>query len=895
METEYHGFWMNFFLWILITGIFYLLIRASRQLYQWHQANLHLRHRHAYLLQSSSLLLLYHSRHGRITDCTEAVAKLLQCPRETLLTLHIGQLLDGDYAEAYQQYLNHVQAGRTFRGHVWVHPADGTSRLLSISSSCLGDSIQVLAEDVTRLWQSCRERKLLSRHHDQVLCHVPELILRVDRQGMLLSWNHDGPASFKLRKGVSIHALFTGSSLTDWLVNLSTAFRDSIVVTSSFEFGNRTFNSQVIPFPSRQEAVIILTDVTRQLRQEQELIHQYQRFHALSQTIPGILYRIDLTQTPHEQIIFLTDSIAALTGYLATDFALGRIRWSNLVLEEDQHLLRALHTVTPNNPSFSAEYRIRCAQHQVRWVLERGYTTYVGDKPVWRDGVILEITGLKQKELEVEALNQTLEEFRYAINAASIVSITDLTGKITYVNEKFCSVSGYREAELLGQRHSIVNSGLHPRSFWKSLWTTISRGHVWRGEVRNKTKDGRFYWVDTFIVPIKDISGKVIEYLSIRNEITEKKDQEAQLKLLSMVASQTSNFVLITDDEGRLEWVNASFENFTGYTLNEIQGKRPGSFLQGPDTDPEVKAYMSGKIRRQEAFTCELLNYTKRGEPFWVQVNAQPIYGLTGKVEKYFAILRNITAHKQLVHELEQAVAHAREADQLKSLFLANISHEIRTPMNAIVGFSELLERSNPSGSKQREYLRLIRERSYDLLQVVNDLLDISKIEAGHISLVEQWGNVGELLERLLTNVQAEVTHVHKKTLAVTLVNELVGEENLIRADFIRLNQVLVNLLNNAVKFTEQGSIELRCQWWGKDTLLFSVADTGIGIHTEKHYVIFQPFRQADEHVHQTFGGSGLGLAICRGFVQLWGGQIWVESSQDRGSIFRFTLPYKNF
>src|SRR5690606_19489616 len=189
METEYHGFLMNFFLWILITGIFYLLIRASRQLYQWHQANLHLRHRHAYLLQGSSLLLLYHSRHGRITDCTEAVAKLLQCPRETLLTLHIGQLLDGDYAEAYQQYLNQVQAGTTFRGHVWVHPASGTARLLSISSSCLGDSIQVLAEDVTRLWQSCRERKLLSRHHNHVLCHVPELILRVDRQGMLLSWN----------------------------------------------------------------------------------------------------------------------------------------------------------------------------------------------------------------------------------------------------------------------------------------------------------------------------------------------------------------------------------------------------------------------------------------------------------------------------------------------------------------------------------------------------------------------------------------------------------------------------------------------------------------------------------------------------------------------------------
>src|SRR5690606_32415895 len=135
---------------------------------------------------------------------------------------------------------------------------------------------------------------------------------------------------------------------------------------------------------------------------------------------------------------------------------------------------------------------------------------------------------------------------------------------------------------------------------------------------------------------IKDVTGEVIEYLSIRNEITEKKAQEDQLKLLSMVASQTSNFVLITDAIGKLEWVNASFENFTGYTLAEVKGRRPGSFLQGPGTDEQIKQYMSRKIKRHESFTCEILNYPKRGEPYWVQVNAQPIYGLTGSVEKYF-------------------------------------------------------------------------------------------------------------------------------------------------------------------------------------------------------------------------------------------------------------------
>lgn len=365
-----------------------------------------------------------------------------------------------------------------------------------------------------------------------------------------------------------------------------------------------------------------------------------------------------------------------------------------------------------------------------------------------------------------------------------------------------------------------------------------------------------------------------------------------QQELLSLVTRRTNNYVIITDQHGLTEWVNESFEKYTGYTLEEIKGRKPGDILQGPETDPETVSYMSNRLKNNRSFTCDLLNYTKKKEKYWVNVTCQPIKNKAGEVIRFFALQINITEHKWLIENLIQERKKAEESDRLKSAFLANMSHEIRTPMNAIMGFSELLSRPNLSIAKREEFANLIRQRSKDLLNIVNDILDISKIESDQIESMKSVGNIQEMLDQLLKNFLADLNHLHEKSIEVTTHNDLKGNENIVLADFVRLRQVFTNLLNNALKFTEHGSIDFGCTLHDQNTLKFFVRDTGIGIDPAKHEIIFKPFHQASAGTHQQYGGTGLGLAIIKGLLKIWNGKIWVESELSKGASFFFTMPY---
>jgi signal transduction histidine kinase len=208
------------------------------------------------------------------------------------------------------------------------------------------------------------------------------------------------------------------------------------------------------------------------------------------------------------------------------------------------------------------------------------------------------------------------------------------------------------------------------------------------------------------------------------------------------------------------------------------------------------------------------------------------------------------------------------------------------------MGFAELLDRPNLSDQKRFEFSKLIMERSQDLLTVVNDILDISKLEAGHLSVVPICIDINELFHRLLLTFHAESFYLRNKNISIASHNQLPIKKSKVMADFIRLYQVLSNLLTNASKFTSTGAIEFGCKFQDQNVLLFWVKDSGIGIPANQLNAIFKPFRQATESIHQNYGGSGLGLAICKGLIELWGGQIWVESEVGIGSSFFFTLPY---
>ncbi|MAC48415.1 MAG: hypothetical protein CMI12_16460 [Oceanospirillum sp.] len=386
---------------------------------------------------------------------------------------------------------------------------------------------------------------------------------------------------------------------------------------------------------------------------------------------------------------------------------------------------------------------------------------------------------LRKARNKLERANAQLEGFKSALDEHAIVSMTDKHGVITYVNKKFVEVSGYSEQELIGHTHRMVNSGLHPRSFFKSLWSSVLKNDVWHGDVCNKTKSGQHYWVHATVMPVFNKFQKLDSIISIRTDITHQKQVEAAL--------------------------------------------------------------MEEKER-------------------------------------------------------------AEEASQAKSSFLANMSHEIRTPMNAVIGMSHLALQNSPD-AKTRNYIEKIQGAAQNLLGIINDILDFSKIEAGKLDIEK----TAFRLDNVLNNLAA-VTDVKAAEKKLSVVFDYSDDVPLsLEGDPLRLGQVLLNLVNNAIKFTRQGEVKISVSRLelnnlsdqsGKGgangqeevELRFSVKDTGIGMTEEAQKKLFQSFSQADVSTTRQYGGTGLGLAISKQLVELMGGQIGVYSEPGEGSDFFFTI-----
>ena len=379
----------------------------------------------------------------------------------------------------------------------------------------------------------------------------------------------------------------------------------------------------------------------------------------------------------------------------------------------------------------------------------------------------------EQKKTE-EFLKNSLKEvsdYKYALNESSIVAITDTKGIIKQVNDNFCEISKYKREELIGKDHRIINSKFHPKAFFKELWDTISSGKIWRGLVKNKNKNGEYYWVDTTIVPFLDANNKPFQYLAVRFDVTEVKKAQDEI------------------------------------------------------------------IKAKEA------------------------------------------AEQSLI---------------LKETFLANMSHEIRTPMNAIIGFTDILLRKNWP-EQEMDYLQSIKTAGGNLLTIINDILDISKIDAGMITFEEHPLNIQAVFKSL--NVMLIHRAKNKKIDLVFRCNEDVPINLL--GDPTRLSQIIINLVGNAIKFTTKGSVNVNAKTLKKENnqtfIEFSIQDTGIGIPEDKLEYIFERFRQAETHTTRQYGGTGLGLSIAKQLVELQGGAISVKSTVDVGSVFSFTIPFKEY
>ncbi|MGA1356097.1 MAG: PAS domain S-box protein, partial [Prochlorothrix sp.] len=864
---------------------------------------------------------------------------------------------------------------------------------------------------------------------------------------------------------------------------------------------------------------------------------------------------------------------------------------------EQYERIKAEYATKASIDPYTLEYRYYLPDCLPEWHLLKGHYVYDPETQAvaYSLGVILDITDRKQAELAFARSHQELATFKSALDQAAIVAITDTQGKIIYVKQKFCQISGYSDRELLGKTHRVINSGYHPRAFFQQLWRTISQGKTWRGEICNRAKTGDLYWVDTTIVPFIDETGKVFQYLSIRFEITETHNNREQLQRLNLdleqqITNRTQQLVcqvslrqqiLETMSDGLCVYQtmdyypyvyftlwNSRMESITGYSIETInrlgwhqslypdpmnrqraidqlartdQGETlqeeewritradgqqrwiciSTSLLQRNEEAPQTLAVIQDITKRKIAAeelqesesrfrqlaesinqvfwlldpeTYEFLyvspayaqiwqqlpSPSSRETPLWLQtvhpddrrlvtqmlqqsiktgydqeyriINAKgairwvrdrtfPITNAAGEIYRLAGVTEDITEQKQAEEELQtlaalvenstdfialinlegrllylnpggyallgrtmdpanhplhfgqclssasqrhlitellptlqtvqtwqgelelwhretaqpipsvakvftiyQPVTHqplcyatvirdirdrkraeevlqslnaeleeriiqrteqlqrakeaAEAANQSKSAFLANMSHELRTPLNAILGYAQLLVKNPDLSAKQVRQLTAINNSGEHLLGLINNILDMSKIEAGYVSLSPKIFDLGQFISSLVIMVD-EPARTNQVQFYCETDDRL---PQWVRTDEGKLRQVLLNLINNAIKFSPQGSVTLRV-FEDSDPNLFSgshqdhflyltfqVIDTGCGIAPEYLPHIFDPFVQATEarSVHQ---GTGLGLSICKSFCDMLGGSLTCRSTVGEGTTFQFQMP----
>ena len=362
-----------------------------------------------------------------------------------------------------------------------------------------------------------------------------------------------------------------------------------------------------------------------------------------------------------------------------------------------------------------------------------------------------------------------------------------------------------------------------------------------------------------------------------------------RFRSLFLAAEHNPSAIVITDAQERIEYVNPRFEELTGYSAEEALGRTP-RILQSGLHDRSFYEDLKETLRRGDVWKGEFCNRKKTGELYWESAAIAPVRDPEGALVNFVAVKEDITESKRLREELLRAKEEAESADEAKSVFLASMSHEIRTPMNGILGMLELL-RQTSLDPQQQEYLFIVRESAQALLHFLNQILEFSRLQA-HRTELEHLDF--DLLRTVAPLFDLFAHRAREKGLEAALEVDP-QTPRWVRGDPLRLRQILTNLLDNALKFTERGSIVLSLrgdEGAAGPEVEFAVADTGVGIPPEKRHRIFRGFGQLDRSTTRRYGGSGLGLAIVRQMVTLWGGTLGLQSEVGKGSTFLVRLPF---
>jgi PAS domain S-box-containing protein len=587
-----------------------------------------------------------------------------------------------------------------------------------------------------------------------------------------------------------------------------------------------------------------------------------------------------------DDVVWTNDAFEKITGYSLSDVKDKQLRAVLKGKPTPGHEGK-LDKAIANKESYQADLLITRKDGNPIWISVVNSVVYnVAGKIDKYIRIIIDITLRKNAEQDLDILSFA------ARKSPSGTLIRDKDANVVWMNEALERTLGYTLEEMKGKAFGrmLMGEESNVEQYEQALQAVIEK-RSYELELKIYRKDGKPIWAYLSNSPLLNEMGDVERQITVIVDITERKTVDEQLKLLSLVASSTTSGVIINDRNGKVEWINSAFEKITGYHLNDVKGKHLGDTLKGELTDVSIIERARRLSKNKQSFEVDLLAYRKDAQPLWISVINSVILTPAGDVDKYIEVIIDITSKKKVEIELIASKEQAVQLNRAKDMFISVMSHEIRTPLNAVIGMSHILIDNNPLES-QKENLDILKFSAENLMTLINDVLDFTKIETGNIELEQAEVDLRDMVRKIISSMQYRANEKNiylKENVDDALPGFIIG-------DSARLVQVLLNLAGNAIKFTDEGGITIDLKVMEETQtsirVRFAVTDTGIGIANDKLGTIFESFKQAEADTTRKYGGTGLGLAISERLVELYDSRINVDSVLGQGSTFWFIITF---
>ncbi len=691
----------------------------------------------------------------------------------------------------------------------------------------------------------------------------PDPLIRIDTNGNLLKRN---PAAEKLSDFIHDGVSYETSAFFKFIITKIDLDIDRWI----FEAENQGKQYSFVCKSVKEENYVNIygRDITSQKKGEEEL----NRLSLVASANPnGVVF----TQ-PNGIIFWCNEAYLKLTGFLReevigkTPIEIGK------TLDTNNDDLQKMIEPFYKGIAFDIDLMHARKDGTSFWSKNKGQPILNSKGEVIQFFAIIEDISLKKRF--DDSLQMEKEKYRSIIANMNLgLSELDDNGVITIANQSFADISGYSIDELVGKNAADLLITEESLEIFNSKSDLRKNGKTDSYEVKviDKMRNIRHWFISG--APNYDAAGTRIGTIGIHLDITEQKKQEEKLYLLSLIADKNLNAVVVADASGNIEWANKSFIDISGYTMAELIGKKPGHLLQGKESNPETISYLREQIKKGLPFNCEIINYSKQGNKYWVNIQGQALYNKEGEIIKFFAIEENITEKKEFEEKKEFLVKSLAQSNKELEDYASVVSHDLKSPLRSIHSLISWIKEDNDKQLNEQtlQYLSLIEGKVEKMDHLIEGILTYAKIDK--VDVVSERVSIYEVIENIIN-----VIHIPSH-----ITVSIIGELPIINADKFRMHQLFQNIIGNAVNYIDKpiGKIEVSCQEDGA-TFIFSIKDNGPGIAKENQEKIFKTFQSLGKSDKST----GLGLSIVKKIIETYKGKIWLESEINQGTTFFISL-----